>query len=320
MGMDIVARSQRHFGAPCIPPARREQRDVDAEAPQRVLASAPRSDGGAVRDADYAHGSSRLGSPVHLDGSAGGSANARATLGSDHARFVHHRADDLPGALIEMADEFRLVTVCTGNVHRSALAAALFRRWADWYLSPDLARSVSIASAGLAAPVGRPMDDRVLKMTLALGADGSRHRAAQLEDSLLSGADLVLVASRSQREKVLQRVPASLLKTFTMREAGRIAERLDTGAVPQSLQEMRLVVDALASRRGSADPWADDIVDPQGRDEYAYLQMARDEVPALARVARVLFGMPRPDVAAYLAAAEDPASLLSSSPGRGQSE
>ena len=38
-----------------------------------------------------------------------------------------------------MSDGFSVVTLCTGNVHRSALAAALLRQWAQWYLRPELA-------------------------------------------------------------------------------------------------------------------------------------------------------------------------------------
>lgn len=205
-----------------------------------------------------------------------------------------------------------MVTLCTGNVHRSALAASLLRRWAGWYLSDDLAEEVSVASAGFAAPVGAPMGDRVLAMARALGADGSTHRAAQVDDRLLAGADLVLVATRRQREKVLHRAPSALRKTFTIREAGRIAEGLEATA-PASPGDLRRVVQRLADLRAApVSEAADDIIDPQGLGEAAYLQMVQEEVGALARLAGPLFGMPRPDMDAYLAAAEDPSRLLPS--------
>ena len=219
-----------------------------------------------------------------------------------------------------MSDGFSVVTLCTGNVHRSALAAALLRQWALWYLRPELAGSVSVASAGFAAPVGTPMGDRVLAIVSAFGADGSTHRAVQVDDSLLSNADLVLVASRRHLEKVLSRVPSALRKTFTIREAGRIAEGFEA-APPTSIRDLRRVVERLAdSRTGTASKGADDIIDPQGQGDEAYLQMVREEVPPLARLGALLFGMPRPDLAAYLAAAEDPAALLESSAARGRSE
>lgn len=219
-----------------------------------------------------------------------------------------------------MGDGFSVVTLCTGNVHRSALAASLLRQWAGWYLGRDLAEAVSVASAGFAAPVGTPMGDRVLAIVRALGADGSTHRAAQVDDLLLSGADLVLVASRRQLEKVLNRTPSAVRKTFTIREAGRIAEGLEA-APPRSPDDLRRVVQRLADlRAGAASEAEDDIIDPQGLGDEAYLQMVREEVGALARLAAPLFGMPRADMDAYLAVAEDPSTLLRSTGGVGRSE
>ena len=213
-----------------------------------------------------------------------------------------------------------MVTLCTGNVHRSALAASLLRQWAGWYLEPDLAQDVSVASAGFAAPVGTPMGDRVLAIVRALGADGSTHRAAQVDDSLLSGADLVLVASRRHLAKVLDRAPSAVRKTFTIREAGRIAEGLEA-APPTSPDDLRRVVQRLADlRAGAAREAEDDIIDPQGLGDEAYFQMVQEEVGALARLAHPLFGMPRADMEAYLAAAEDPAALLRSAGGVGRSD
>ena len=207
---------------------------------------------------------------------------------------------------------FAVVTLCTGNVHRSALAAALLRQWAGWYLSRDLAEAVSVASAGFAAPVGTPMDDRVLAIVRALGAEGSAHRAAQVEDQILADADLVLVATRRHLGKVLDRAPSAVRKTFTIREAGRIAEGFDA-APPASPHDLRRVVQRIADlRAGAASEADDDIIDPHGLGEAAYLQMVQEEVSALARLAGPLFGMPRADMDAYLAASDNPSALLRS--------
>jgi protein-tyrosine phosphatase len=217
-----------------------------------------------------------------------------------------------------MTDGFAIVTLCTGNVHRSALAATLLRQWADWYLSRDLTGAVSISSAGFAAPSGSPMGRRVLALAEALGADGSTHRAAQVNDRLLSNADLVLVASRTQLDQALSRAPSAVRKTFTIREAGRIAESLDT-VTPTTVRELRRLVERLAgARAGAASEGADDIIDPQGLGDDAYFQMVQEELPPLARLGAMLFGMPRPDLQAYLAAAADPAGLFSSAEQKGR--
>ncbi len=109
-------------------------------------------------------------------------------------------------------------------------------------------------------------------------------------------------------------------KTFTIREAGRIAEGLEA-APPTSPHDLRRVVQRLADlRAGAASEAEDDIIDPQGLGDEAYLQMVQEEVGALARLAAPLFGMPRADMVAYIAAAEDPSTLLRSTGGVGRSE
>lgn len=203
------------------------------------------------------------------------------------------------------SDAFTVLVVCTGNLNRSALGAALLRTWAGWYLPPELARDVQVVSAGLGAPVGRPMRTRTRVIAEALGADGSEHRATQITEGAVASADLVLVASREQVDKVLGFSPTALRTTFTIREAGRVAQGLGDGEAPSSIDELRARVGELAAHR--VPPTAvegDDIIDPQGRDEDAYVEMARQEVPALARLAAALFGMPDREVAAYDEAVE----------------
>ena len=87
------------------------------------------------------------------------------------------------------------------------------------------------------------------------------------------------------------------------------------------------MVAALAENRtvDDADDGEDDIVDPQGKDDESYRIMARQEVPPLASLAGVLFGMPAAEIAAYGEAAQaaafdftgDGAVAPESSPGSG---
>lgn len=209
-----------------------------------------------------------------------------------------------------MEREFRVLIACTGNIHRSALAATLFQQWVDWYLPADLAQRVQVSSAGFGAPVGARMGSRAQKIAVALGGDGSTHRATQITDRMLEEADVVLVATRRHLESAIGRMPSALRRSFTIRESGRIAHTLRPRSL-QSTEDLRTVVADLARARSAAtDPDADDIIDPQGQTEDAYLQMIREEIPPLAQLAHVLFGMPRPDVDAYAAASAQPALLL----------
>ncbi|GAA1469092.1 hypothetical protein [Microbacterium thalassium] len=210
-----------------------------------------------------------------------------------------------------MMPAFSILTVCRGNIHRSPLAACLLETWAGWYLPAAVSESVSVRSAGLTAPVGEPMGRRVQKVVRALGADGSHHRATQITEDLIASSDLILVASRSQQQQVLSYVPAALRRTFTLREAGRIAATLPVPSPPHAPSDLVAMVSAMADHRTAPmNPADDDVLDPQGEGDDAYQQMVREEVPAVVALARTLLRMPRGDVEAYLAAAEDPASLL----------
>ncbi|MRX43669.1 arsenate reductase/protein-tyrosine-phosphatase family protein [Agromyces kandeliae] len=199
------------------------------------------------------------------------------------------------------SDEFRVLVVCTGNINRSALAAALLRSWVAWYVPADAAARVVVTSAGLAAPVGQPMRRRTRAIVEALGADGRGHRAVQIDEAAIRAADLVLTADVAHRDGVLGLVPSKLRSTFTIREAGGIAEGLGPAAPPTSIAELRARAVAFADRRSLGASADGDITDPQGRDDEAYRDMAREEVPPLASIGAALFGMPGAEVDAIVA-------------------
>lgn len=192
-----------------------------------------------------------------------------------------------------------MLFVCTGNVNRSALAEVLLRGWADWFLSPAVAGSLQVMSGGLAAPVGRSMSRRAQAVATAFGGDGSAHRVTQLTEAAVQAADLVLVASRSQIDGVLGFAPSALNRTFTIREAARIAATWAPVPPPRTLGELRARAAELSRLRVPQAPAGDDdIVDPEGAPDEAYERMVQEEVPALARIAAGLFGLPPAEVAA----------------------
>lgn len=217
-----------------------------------------------------------------------------------------------------MSADFSVLIVCTGNVHRSALADELLATWANWYLPAALAGRVHIASAGTHAPVGAPMGRTVRRIAAELGAEDRGHRAAPVTLKLIDEADLILTAAREHRAEVLSLSPRVLRRTFTIREAGRIAGSLSSRVAgedvaasgrrratraPTSVAALRAIVAELDERRsGYLDPSADDVIDPEGRDAAAVEEMVRQEVPALVQLAGALWGMPPGDAVAYLRA------------------
>lgn len=213
--------------------------------------------------------------------------------------------------------DFVILCVCAGNIHRSVLAEAVLQTWAQWYLPKDAAAQVRVESAGLIAEPGVPMGEKARRIAAALGAEDRARTATTLTDEFVAGADLVLTATRRQADEVVRRVPAALRSTFTMREAGRVAAAVGEGssADGRTPDGLRAIVARFADSRRGGTLEEDDVIDPQGRGDEAYLQMTRQEVPALAAVAVALFGMSPSDFGAYVAAANDPATLLDGATG-----
>jgi protein-tyrosine-phosphatase len=82
----------------------------------------------------------------------------------------------------------RLLFVCTGNLCRSPMAAAI----AD-QLALAMAREVEIRSAGTRARAGDPAHPQVVAVCRELGIDLTAHRATPLDEALVRWADRVFV-------------------------------------------------------------------------------------------------------------------------------
>ncbi|PAU74205.1 low molecular weight protein-tyrosine-phosphatase [Halomonas salipaludis] len=107
-----------------------------------------------------------------------------------------------------------VLVVCTGNICRSPVAAAMLRR-----RRPEL----RVDSAGLGAMVGQGVEPNALQLALAEGLDLESHQARQLDSAMLASADLVLVMSDGQRREIANRWPETLGKTM------RLGQWLDAG-------------------------------------------------------------------------------------------
>jgi protein-tyrosine phosphatase len=178
--------------------------------------------------------------------------------------------------------------------------------WTQWYLGDEVSSLVLVQSAGTNAVVGAPMGEFTQQIARALGADGSKHRARALTDDVAANADLVLTATVRQRDQVVARVPSALRRAFTIREAARAAQAAAIPPVPQTVDDLRRHVSELARHRSRG---ADDIADPEGQSDDVFLQMAGEEVSALAHLGRSLLAMPQAEEAEYAQAAGDPATL-----------
>ncbi|MCK2182985.1 low molecular weight protein-tyrosine-phosphatase [Halomonas getboli] len=100
-----------------------------------------------------------------------------------------------------------LLVICTGNICRSPVAAAMLRA-----ALPDR----DIASAGLGALVGQGVEPTARELAEADGLDVGAHRARQVTPAMLSRAELILVMSEGQRRAVGELAPAALGKTLLL--------------------------------------------------------------------------------------------------------
>ncbi|MGH8127402.1 MAG: low molecular weight protein-tyrosine-phosphatase [Gammaproteobacteria bacterium] len=90
-----------------------------------------------------------------------------------------------------------LLVVCTGNICRSPMAAALFKEHAY-----TRNHEIEVGSAGVAALVGSAPPEPVLALMQARGFDVSGHRARQLTGELGTRHDLLLVMEGEQQRYI----------------------------------------------------------------------------------------------------------------------
>jgi protein-tyrosine phosphatase len=121
---------------------------------------------------------------------------------------------------------FRICFVCTGNICRSPMAEAVFRRLITQH---RLSRRLAVGSAATGDwHVGEPADTRTLAALSRHGYDASAHRARQFDPAWLPDLDLVVAFDRGQ-ERILrewspedQQGKVQLLTAFDADSAGVI--------------------------------------------------------------------------------------------------
>jgi len=95
---------------------------------------------------------------------------------------------------------FSVLVVCTGNSCRSPIAAGL--------LSAQVkGMPVLVSSAGIAAPVGRLATGFAIAVAQEMGVDITSHRSRQINQEMVTQADLILVMEEGHRKWILEMAP-----------------------------------------------------------------------------------------------------------------
>ncbi|MDQ1172749.1 protein-tyrosine phosphatase [Microbacterium testaceum] len=189
-----------------------------------------------------------------------------------------------------------IMTVCTGNVCRSPLAATMLAtRLADL--------DVKVTSAGTYGLQGESMTDETKRLAAQLAVDPALiegHRATYLTEAHLRTPDLILAMSREHRRRIVELNPARLRSTLTLREFARLAAEVPdadivgdaAAAGDDDSRRLKAAIDAVTGVRGltppPADPADDDIVDPYRRSWETYELTASQLAPAVEQVVRVV--------------------------------
>lgn len=189
-----------------------------------------------------------------------------------------------------------ILTVCTGNVCRSPLAAAM--------LHVQLAQSGFVTrSAGTRGLTDAPMTRQTIELARSFGIPDDilvSHRATALTEDLLQTPTLIFTMTRDHRREVVELAPSRVRATFTIREFARLADSLTDhqlhtaanvgGSDPAS--RVRAMSAAVASQRGlvvsPAELTADDVIDPYGRSQRTYQLSASQLTPAVNSAVRAL--------------------------------
>ncbi|MDE0545403.1 low molecular weight phosphatase family protein [Microbacterium sp. C7(2022)] len=187
---------------------------------------------------------------------------------------------------------FEIMTVCTGNICRSPLAAELLRTRLSEF-------SPTITSAGTRGLPAAQMTPEAQRLAIDRGvpeADAAAHRSRFLLEQFLVSPDLILAMTREHRREIAELAPSRLRHTFTVREFARLAQGVSdeqivdaasaAGADPSA--RVRAMAALVASQRGLALPPADasddDVIDPYRRSWETYLRSANQLEPAVDAV------------------------------------
>jgi protein-tyrosine phosphatase len=156
--------------------------------------------------------------------------------------------------------DLHVLFVCTGNICRSPTA----ERLAAAYGARLQMSHFTVSSAGTQAVIAQPIHHDAALVLQKLGGDVSNFAARQLTSKIASDADLVLTMTRAHRDTVLELAPRQLHKTFTVREAARLATDY----------KARTVADLAGLRPHLETRESPDIADPIGRGADVFAMVA----------------------------------------------
>lgn len=182
----------------------------------------------------------------------------------------------------------RILTVCTGNVCRSPLAAQMLASRLD-------PKVFEITSAGTTALSGDQMPEPAQQISTRMGLAGAaEHRASSLTAEALANADLILGMEREHRSYAAEIEPTVVRRAFTLLEFAHITTQINDAQLFDLIHgkpEVEIAaVEAVMRMRGAVTrlrpPRLYDVEDPYGRSKQVYERSARQTVQAVEKLVK----------------------------------
>jgi len=104
-----------------------------------------------------------------------------------------------------------ILIVCLGNICRSPMAEAFFKKQIL-----EVKPEIIISSAGIRAVIDRPAVPEVHHLLHQHGIDVSRHRGRQLTSDMIANADLILTMEKTHKKEIEIAFPFSYGKVLLM--------------------------------------------------------------------------------------------------------
>jgi protein-tyrosine phosphatase len=188
----------------------------------------------------------------------------------------------------------QVLVVCTANIARSPLAAAVL----DAHVRlRGLQEEILVTSAGVRARIGDRAAGPSMAVAERMGLDLGGHRSIPVSDDLVAASHLIITMTEEHRDELSGRAAKVASRCFTLRELGRLAADIDVDDLPEVRNGRVSEVSRRAHLRRafSAIADTDDVRDPFGGDDRGYVELAKDLVDILGPVTDTLLG-PRPRV------------------------
>jgi protein-tyrosine phosphatase len=183
---------------------------------------------------------------------------------------------------IVMRDTGDIAVLCTANVCRSPMAAALLARRLS-----ELGVTARVRSAGMVRDADPPLPE-VISVMAGYGIDLTAHRSRVASAADLVHPSLVLAMAREHLRYAVVTEPAAWPRAFTLRELIRRGERIGPRRPGEPFSGWLSRAHEGRERTALLGACAeDDVPDPAGQPWRGYVEVARLLDRSVARLAEL---------------------------------